>query len=136
MPQFTVDEDVARLVEKLAEPKPFEHLTFNNALKRVLEKIIKLLENQSKPTEGFEDLDKLLEESMALQRKQRKKAPSPSAIKWVEAVPELKDKGLGNWKAICGFLQIDTGGDSGRRRLQVWVKENRPGWPDVPDVED
>jgi hypothetical protein len=125
MPQFTVDEDVARLVEKLAEPKPFEHLTFNNALKRVLEKIIKL-----------EDLDELLEESMALQRKQRKKAPSPSAIKWAETVPDLKGKGLGNWKAICDFLQIGTGGDSGRRRLQVWVKENRPGWPDVPDVED
>jgi hypothetical protein len=135
MPQFTVDEDIARLVEKLAEPKPFEHLTFNNALKRILQRLIKLLESQSKPTNDFSDLDKLVEESMALQRKQQKKAPSPSALQWAETVPELKGQGLTNWKAICEFLKINTGGDSGRRKLKVWVKENRPGWPDVPDLE-
>jgi hypothetical protein len=36
MPQFNVDEDLAALVEKLAKPRPFEKLTFNAALRRVL----------------------------------------------------------------------------------------------------
>lgn len=135
MPQFTVDEDVARLVEKLADPRPFENLTFNNALKRILQRLINLLENQPKPTSDLEDLEKLVEESMALQRKQQKKAPSPSAARWVETVPELKGRELASWKAVCEFLKINTGGDSARRKLKVWVKENRPGWPDVPDLE-
>jgi len=137
MPQFTVDEDVARLVERLAEPKAFEHLTFNNALKRVLEKLIKLIENQPKVKSqgGFEDLDKLLEESMALKKKQRKKAASPSAQKWAQKVPDLAGKDFTDWRAICDFLQIETGTDSARRRLQAWVKENKPAWPDVPDPD-
>ena len=37
MPQFTVDEDLAALVGKLAKPKPFENLSFNAALRRVLQ---------------------------------------------------------------------------------------------------
>ena len=36
MPQFNVGEDLAALVERLAEPKPFERLSSNNALRRVL----------------------------------------------------------------------------------------------------
>ena len=55
MPQFNVDEDLAALVERLAEPKPFEHLTFNNALRRVLTKFAKIA--ATKP--GI-DLDELL----------------------------------------------------------------------------
>jgi YesN/AraC family two-component response regulator len=116
MPQFTVDEDLARLVETLAKPKPFENLSFNNALRRVLEDLLK---NQSKPRkEGFEELDKLLAESRAT------------------TVPELKNKkNLTTWKAICDFLKINTAGDSARRKLRNWVKENKSDWPEVPGID-
>lgn len=130
MPQFNVDEDLAALVERLAEPKPFEHLTFNNALRRVLTKFAQIA--ATKP--GI-DLDELLAESMALlqARKESKKLPSPSAKGWVASVPDLKDKpDLNNWQAICSFLEIETGKDSARRRLRSWVKESRPSWPPVP----
>lgn len=131
MPQFTVDEDLARLVETLAKPKPFENLTFNNALRRVLESL-------TAPTKdkGFEELDKLVAESMALKKKEPKKAPSPNAQRWAENVPELKSKkGLTSWKAICDFLKISTGGDSARRKLKNWAKENKPEWPEVPGID-
>lgn len=133
MPQFTVDEDLAALIEKLAKPKPFENLTFNSALRRVLENLIAPAKDND-----FDDLDKLLAESMALmaaRKKDPKKAPSPDARQWVESVSELKSKkGLSSWKAVCEFLKISTGGDSARRRLKNWVKEHKPAWPEVPDV--
>jgi hypothetical protein len=134
MPQFTVDEDLARLVETLAKPKPFENLSFNNALRRVLEDLLK---NQSKPRkEGFEELDKLLAESMALKNAGPKKALSPSAQIWATTVPELKNKkNLTTWKAICDFLKINTAGDSARRKLRNWVKENKSDWPEVPGID-
>jgi hypothetical protein len=133
MPQFTVDKDVARLVERLAGLEPFEHLTFNNALKRVLEKLVKLLETQHKGAGK-----PAIAESMtmaALKEKPRKKAVSPSAQKWAQTVPDLAGKEFVDWKAICDQLQVETGTDSARRRLQAWVKENRPMWPAVPDPD-
>lgn len=131
LPQFTVDEDLAALIEKLAKPKPFEKLTFNNALRRVLENLISPERNKD-----FDDLDKLLAQSMALIaaiKKEPKKALSPDARKWVESAPELKSKnGLTSWKAVCEFLKISTGGDSARYRLKNWVKEHKSAWPEAP----
>jgi len=132
MPQFNVDEDLAALVERLAEPKPFEHLSFNNALRRVLTRFGQIA--AAKPELDF---DEFLAESMALMktRKEPKKLPSPSAKEWASSVSALKGKpGLSNWKAICDFLNIETGGDSARRRLRNWVKESHPSWPPVPEI--
>lgn len=127
MPQFNVDEDLAALVERLAKPKPFENLSFNAALRRVLQQHIK-------PIKVDEELEQLLAESMALMKNIPKKAVSPSAELWVASVPELKNKsGLTTWKAICDLLRIDTGGDSARRKLQDWAKANRPAWPQIPE---
>lgn len=130
MPRFEVDEDVARLVEKLANPKPFENLSFNNALRRVL---TGFMSGNLKPQV---DLDELLAESIEIAAEtQPKKAASPSALDWVSSVPELKAKrSLTNWKAICDHLHIETGGDSARRKLQTWVKANKPAWPPVPET--
>lgn len=122
MPQFTVDEDLAALVEQLAKPKPFENLSFNAALRRVLERYV-------------DKLELLDAETAVMVKNAPKKAPSPSPEQWVAGVPELKNKkGLTSWKAICDLLKIDTGGDSARRRLKNWVKVNRPAWPSVPEL--
>lgn len=128
MPQFTVDEDLAALVERLAKPKPFENLSFNAALRRVLQQHIK-------PEKVDDELEQLLAESMALAKKAPKKAASPSPEQWAASVPELKGKrGLNTWRAICDLLKIDTAGDSARRKLKNWVKVNRPAWPSVPEL--
>lgn len=128
MPQFTVDEDIAALVERLAKPKPFENLSFNAALRRVLQEHIK--------TKKIDDeLDQLLSESLATVRKEPKKTPSPSPQQWAASVPELKErKDLNSWKEVCVLLKIDTAGDSARRKLKNWVKANRPNWPSVPEI--
>lgn len=128
MPQFTVDEDIAALVERLAKPKPFENLSFNAALRRVLQEHIK--------TKKIDDeLDQLLSESLATVRKEPKKTPSPSPQQWAASVPELKGrKDLNTWKEVCVLLKIDTAGDSARRKLKNWVKANRPNWPSVPEI--
>ena len=36
MPQFDVDEELAAVVERLAKPKPFQNLSFNDALWHVI----------------------------------------------------------------------------------------------------
>lgn len=129
MPKFTVDEDLAALVERLAKPKPFENLSFNDALKRVLQHHIK-------PKEVDEELEQLLAESMALAKREAKKVQSPSPQKWAASVPDLKGKeGLNTWQAICSLLKIETAGDSARRKLNNWVKANRPTWPPVPELK-
>jgi len=128
MPQFTVDEDIAALVERLAKPKPFENLSFNTALRRVLQEHIK-------PKNVDDDLEQLLAESLAAGKKEPKKAPSPSPQQWAASVPELKGrKGLNTWNAVCVLLKIETAGDSARRKLKNWVKANRPNWPKVPEI--
>lgn len=130
MPQFTVDEDLAALVERLAKPKPFENLSFNAALRRVLLEYIN-------PKEADKELEQLLAESMALAapKKLQKKAPSPSPQQWAASVPELKgNKGLNTWQEVCRQLKINTAGDSARRKLKNWVKANRPNWPSVPEI--
>ena len=129
MPQFIVDDDIAALVERLAKKRPFENLSFNDALRRVLRGQAAAPAKNSKDNEP----DELLAESMAAARK---KAPTPSPMEWVANVPELKGKkSLNTWKAVCNLLKIDTAGDSARRRLKNWVKANRPTWPAVPEVD-
>lgn len=129
MPQFNVDDDLAALVERLAKPRPFENLSFNAALRRVLQEYIK-------PKKVITtDLDQLLAEALAAAKKEPKKAPSPSPQQWAASVPELKvKKNLNTWKAVCDLLRIDTAGDSARRKLKNWVKANRPNWPPVPEI--
>ncbi|MDO8777357.1 MAG: hypothetical protein Q7K57_53315 [Burkholderiaceae bacterium] len=132
MPQFTVDEDLAALVERLAQPKPFENLSFNAALRRVLQGHV----GSPRKIARDEELEQLFAESMAAARIGAKKAPTPSPGEWVATVSELKSKkGLTSWKAICDLLKIDTAGDSARRKLKNWVKFNRPLWPAVPDID-
>jgi hypothetical protein len=132
MPQFDVDEELAAMVWLMAKPKPFETLSFNAALWRVL------LPKKGAAEPDMSELDELLRDSLALQaaRGVIKKAPTPSVTEWIASVPELKTKKvLGTWKAVCDHLKIDTGGDSARRKLKNWVKANRPTWPPVPTIE-
>ena len=68
MPQFSVDEDIAALVERLAKPKPFENLSFNAALRRVLQEHIK-------PKKADDELEQLLAESLAAAKKENKENP-------------------------------------------------------------
>ena len=128
MPQFNVDEDIAALIEKLAKPKPFENLSFNSALRRVLQWHIN-------PEKTDPELEQLLAESIALAKNPPKKVPSPSPQQWATSIPELKaENGLNTWKSICFLLKIETFGDSARRKLSNWVKANRPNWPSVPAI--
>lgn len=122
MPQFIVDDDVAALVERLAKKKPFEELSFNDALRRIFQ-----VEGTAKITpDAFPQTEV----------NAHKKAPTPSPEEWVAGVADLKGKkGLHTWKAICVLLKIDTAGDSARRRLKNWVKVNRHNWPAVPDID-
>lgn len=128
MPQFHVEDDVAAQVELLAKKRPFETLSFNDALKRILP-AAKLGLQKNQPAI---DLETLFGPRTNVGPK---KAPSPSASEWAAKVPELRQKRqLTNWKAICKALNIDPAGDSARRKLKAWVNENRPDWPAVPEV--
>lgn len=134
MQHFAVDDELAALVERLAKAKakPFENLSFNEALWRVFRE-----HNLASALGQSDDSpDQLLAEPKAAAVAGFKKTPTPNVTDWVASVPELKSrKGLTTWKAVCTFLKIDTAGDSARRKLKNWVKSNRPGWPAVPDIE-
>lgn len=132
MQQFDVDDDLAAVVERLAKKKPFEHLSFNDALRRVLQSHVVV----TAPGGKRDVLEELLAEARAATRKEPKKTPSPSVTEWVSMVPELKARrGLTTWKTVCDVLKIGTAGDSARRKLKNWVKANRPAWPAVPDID-
>lgn len=48
------------------------------------------------------------------------KARHPNALDWLITIPELQNHThLSTWKAICDHLNIDVGGDSARRRLEM-----------------
>ena len=133
MPQFQVDDDVAELVERLAKEKPFEQLSFNDALRRIF---AKQLQKLASTDESFADLDAMIAIEMAKRRAEPKKTPTPSATAWIAEVPELRTKrGPNTWQAICAHLKTDTAGDTARRKLRNWVKANRPMWPEVPTLE-
>ena len=63
------------------------------------------------------------------------KTPSPSASVWSNGVPELARHGFRNWTDICADLGIDVSGDSARRVLKKWVRDYRPHWPEVPELD-
>jgi hypothetical protein len=130
MQQFEVDDELAALIERLAKPKPFEHISFNDALWRVVRGIPDIQVAEVDP------LDQLVADAKS-RDSGSKKAPTPSVSEWVVSVPELKNRrgGLNSWKAVCDLLKIDTGGDSARRKLKNWVRNNRPHWPPVPDID-
>ena len=131
MQKYFVDDEVASLVEQLANPKPFENLSFNEALRRVLKQHFQ----QSVPSVVDDDLDQLLKESLAMYKGSANKTPSPDLNAWVENIPELSHKKWEAWQEICSFLDIHVGRDSARRKLKGWVKKNRPNWPAVPGLE-
>lgn len=121
MPKFEVDADVAALVEKLAHRQPFENLTFNEALRRVLGEI-------------DESALQVPTATVRVHADRQLKTPSPDAEVWADSVPELRNTpGLQNWKDICRHLRVDTGTDSARRILAKWVSAHHPDWPPVPE---
>ena len=61
------------------------------------------------------------------------KASSPSAIKWIEQIPELTQaNNLTSWTDICDYFKLNHKGNSARRVLESWVKKNKPNWVPVP----
>jgi hypothetical protein len=61
-----------------------------------------------------------------------RKSPSPSAYEWSRGVPELsRISGRITWRAICDYLKVYVGANSGRRALKEWARENRRGWPPI-----
>lgn len=125
MPNYYVDAEIASRIEMLVKKEPFEELTFNEALLRLLALI---------PQEKAE-ADKILEGILGSIPDKPKVKSSPRPHEWVMDVPELKGKKrFATWKSICDYLSIDVGSDSARRKLQAWVMTNRPNWPSVPDA--
>lgn len=123
MPQFHVDAEVVAAIWKLANPKPFENLSFNTALRRVIDAFAQVVEHPNSSPEGLTTYATL------------RRAPTPSAKQWAANIQELKNvSNLNSWKFICDHLKIKTAGDSARRKLQKWVEENQPLWPRVPDA--
>lgn len=125
MPKYHVDADVASKIETLVKKEPFENLTFNDALIRLLALV---------PSE-VPNADDILNNLLASLPNKSNVKSSPRPSEWVKEIPELKNKGkFSTWKSICDFLSIDVGADSARRKLQAWVASNRPHWPKVPEV--
>ena len=63
-----------------------------------------------------------------------KKTGSPSVRDWVEQIQDLRRvSGLNSWRDVCDHLRIAVDGDSARRRLKIWVEQNRPNWMTVPE---
>jgi len=125
MPKYHVDAEVASKIEMLVKKEPFENITFNEALIRLLVLVPSDVSNRD------DFLNDLLD---SLPNKSNVKS-SPRPSEWVKEIPELSDKSkFSTWKSICDFLSIDVGADSARRKLQAWVASNRPHWPKVPEV--
>lgn len=132
MPQFDVDEELAAVIERLAKPKPFQNLSFNDALWHVIRHYV----TNEATIEDPDPLERVLAEARAKVALTAKKAPTPNVIMWVQSVPELKKHHhLTTWKAVCVHLKIETAGDSARRKLKNWVKANRSQWAPVPDID-
>lgn len=92
MPEFHVDDEVVEAVWRRANPKPFENLTFNTALRRVLELPNGAARNampqpgHAESTQGpgkNDELDQLLDE--ALTARPRLKAPKADLRELVQA---------------------------------------------------
>jgi hypothetical protein len=131
---YEVDDELAFIIDRLApRNKPFEHLSFQEGLRRVIGQYF-----EKTPVGDIPELARQIrvESAVSLAREVMKKAPSPSALEWASSVPQLKlHKHLTTWKAITDHLDIETGGDSARRKLAAWVKQNKPNWPPVPEID-
>ncbi len=131
MQQFEVEDELVELIWIRAQPKPFESLSFSDALRRVLNI------SQDKYFNQRPSLTEVQRPASWVPRSTPKKATSPSARKWASQVPELTKSGsFRDWTSICRHLKIDTAGDSARRKLKAWVSRNQPDWPKVPDPSD
>lgn len=63
-----------------------------------------------------------------------KKTSTPSVRDWVEQIQDLRRvNGLNSWRDVCDHLRIPVEGDSARRRLKIWVEQNRKNWVSVPE---
>jgi hypothetical protein len=144
MRPFPIEDDVVALVRELGKPQEWE--SFSDVLRRVLTELRGRDGNGGKPRdrsveELFAELDALPNAAEHAEKyvaeKRRIRAASPDPQHWGSRVEELRSiRGLNTWQAICSHLRIEVGGDSARRKLQEWVKRNRPGWPPVPDVPE
>ena len=68
------------------------------------------------------------------QHKSRTRTSSPRPGNWLRNVPELSAlEYTASWKDICDHLGIEVTGDSARRRLKVWARDNDKKWPDIPE---
>jgi len=131
MSNYEVDDELAAVIERLAKKKPFENLSFQDALWRVVREYVEKDTTIETP-DPLEDLMTSVRSQMA----HGSKKPSPSVTHWVASVPELaKHRHLTSWKAVCEHLKIPTGFDSARRKLAAWVRTNKPDWSTVPEVE-
>ena len=142
MKSFPVEDDLVALVWQRANPRPFENLSFSEALRRVLTGTRQLAEPHRKKTPIL-SADELLAELGAMDEDELKKlkiirrhrAPSPKPNNWLLKVPELRSvPNLRSWQDICAHLGIEVGGDSARRKLKEWAQSKRPKWPAVPDA--
>ena len=146
MTNFPVDDDLLSMVWERAKPKPFENLTFSQALRRVLtatnEKISSPQQALPQPTAteliaavANMNEDQLVGLSQKIKETRSQRAASPSPEDWASKIPALRGKShIRSWKDICDHFEIQVDGDSGRRKLQNWVRKNHPEWPPVPDV--
>lgn len=134
MPQFEVDNDLVEIVWQLARPKPFEQLTFNAALRRILLDANAVVATPA--SVGEPPVPGTSHRPLATTGLWQKKAPSPDPTEWAASIPELRGhRDLNTWQAICNVLRIKVAGDSARRKLRNWVKMNKPNWPEVPGID-
>lgn len=133
MAQFFVDDDLVSIVWERAKPKPFENLTFSEALRRVLMPTNPTLLSADDLIAEIEAWEpELAAKGITYRRRQR--APSPDPKMWLAKIPELhSNKNLESWQDICDFLKIDVDGDSARRALGKWISKHHPEWPTVPE---
>jgi hypothetical protein len=142
MPIFEIQDDVVELISRAVHPKPFESMS------GALGRYFRAQQVANAPTRRDRTAEELLAELDALpdaevpvrlpnyeRKRPRMKAPSPEPMDWARQISELRSlPGLGSWKALCEHFDVDTNGDSARRRLQKWVAARHPEWPEVPDV--
>lgn len=146
MKQFEVEDDLVELVWQLANPAPFENLTFSGALRRVLgthTPSIKERVSEERVNEMLAELAAMPDDEFAAKHpnyekpRPRLRASSPKPQRWLASVPELSSvHELRTWRSICDYLNIAVGGDSARRKLADWVASHRPNWPPVPTPDE
>lgn len=137
MKNFPVDDDLVALIWQRANPRPFENLSFSEALRRVITGTQPKAEpNRKKPSPI--SADELLAELNAMGNykvTRRQRAQSPRPVNWLSTVPELRSiPNLRTWQDICAHLGVEVGRDSARRKLKEWVQNKHPKWPEVPDA--